>query len=292
MIKKQFLLILFVSLGFTFVNAVYSADQIINTSDSSVPVANAATPVYAAEPASCFDQITPGEDSNLGSWAANAIGHVTINLPLKFVAGEQMNCDKCLVGTPDSSCGIPDVAALNNSATGQTPLAYDKGAIGMAGTMLDEMIREPLIQTDLALFIDDTFKDNIFSNEAYAQGKLSTPNNTFRLATYHAWKVSRNASLILLSSILALAALMVIFNKKLSPQVTISVYSVLPTIPVAIGLILLSYPIVAIAMNIMELLQTTASQLGQSIVQEMGSGGGGWMTVGALGCWCFICNIC
>ena len=133
----------------------------------------------------------------------------------------------------------------------------------LAGTY-STLVNEPPIPTNLALFIRDSTKDTIFGTPAYAA--VPDPAQGLEVYVLTAWKVVRNISLSLFGLMVGIVALMVMFRHKISPQATVTIYNALPMIPVVLLLIVLSYPIAALAIARIPDLMYLAAQLGQSMM--------------------------
>lgn len=123
------------------------------------------------------------------------------------------------------------------------------------------------IPTNLALYVDDTLENTIFTTPAYAQTGVF--GNSFQKFVLEAWKITRNISLALFGAALAVVGVMIMFRTKISPQLTVSIYSVLPYIPLGLGVILLSYPLLSLAYSMIAPLVWTATQIGFSLIQKI-----------------------
>lgn len=155
----------------------------------------------------------------------------------------------------------PEYAQLQMDA-----LRYGRSSGGFSHMLVGTyayLQESPPIPTDFALFLQDSSKDTIFGTSAYAANPLDT---TYQSIVLGAWRISRNIALSLVGVVLAVAALMVIFRVKLAPQVTVSIYNILPTLPVSIALIVLSYPIISLVLANIPSAMFVAFQLGMSIV--------------------------
>ncbi len=126
------------------------------------------------------------------------------------------------------------------------------------------------IPTNLALYVDDTLGNTIFTTPAYAQSGFF--GSTFEKFVLESWKITRNISLALFGAALALVGLMIMFRTKISPQVTVSVYSVLPLIPLGLGIILLSYPIISAAFALIPPLLGLALRIGATLLVSIMGG--------------------
>jgi|694.fasta_scaffold21069_2 hypothetical protein len=166
---------------------------------------------------------------------------------------------------PYTSCGDPTKAVAYTPQVGQFVL-YPYGGAGILASTFDYAQKEATPPTDLALFINDTTKDNILGTQpAYAQ---SVFEGDFRLFVLRAWRLTRNIALGLMGVVVGISALMIMFRAQIAPRVSVSVYNVLPMIPIGLGLILLSYPIITLVLSLMWPLQSFASNIGWELVRE------------------------
>lgn len=166
---------------------------------------------------------------------------------------------------PYTSCGDPTKAVAYTPQVGQFVL-YPYGGAGILASTFDYAQKEALPPTNLALFINDTTKDNVLGTQpAYAQ---SVFEGDFRLFVLRAWRLTRNISLGLMGVVVGISALMIMFRAQIAPRVSVSVYNVLPMIPIGLGLILLSYPIITLVLSLMWPLQSFASNIGWELVKE------------------------
>ena len=122
------------------------------------------------------------------------------------------------------------------------------------------------VPTDLAMFIKDTTSDTVFGTPAYAADPLE--GTVFKGVVLGVWKIMRNLALTVLGVITAVAALMVIFRKKISAQAVVTVYNILPRIPIAILFILLSYPIAALLISLVAPLTGFSLDLGWEVIKS------------------------
>lgn len=129
------------------------------------------------------------------------------------------------------------------------------------------------IPTNLALYVDDTLGNTIFTTPAYAADGFF--GSKFEEFVLESWKITRNMSLALFGAALAVVGLMIMFRTKISPQVTVSVYSVLPLIPLGLGIILLSYPIISAAFALIPPLLGLALRIGATLLVSILGGSGG-----------------
>lgn len=143
---------------------------------------------------------------------------------------------------------------------------YPLGGAGMLASTIDYSTTEAMPPTDLALFMNDATKNNILGVQpAYAQSAFQGDFKNFVLS---AWKFTRNISLALMGVVIGISALMIMFRAQIAPRVSVSIYNVLPMIPIGLGLILLSYPILTLVFSLMWPLRDFAVRLGQEILSE------------------------
>ncbi len=172
--------------------------------------------------------------------------------------------DDVTIHGADTPCTDPNTFAANAEemlSKGKLPgggAALLASAYNYAGTDMS-------IPTDLALYFKDTMSDTIFGTPAYAADPLD--NTMFKGVVLGMWKITRNLALALLGVITAAAALMIIFRKKISAQAVVTVYNILPRIPIAILFILLSYPIAALLISLVQPLMGLAINLGLEIMK-------------------------
>lgn len=106
--------------------------------------------------------------------------------------------------------------------------------------------------------------DTLFGTNAYA-----ATGGYFDAGVFELWKTFRNIALSLLGVFLAVVAIMIMFRKKVSAQSVVTIYSVLPYIPISILLIIFSYPIITIALNSLEPIMRFAYSLSKSLFNSM-----------------------
>ena len=167
---------------------------------------------------------------------------------------------------PYSACGDPTAVITYAPSKPGEFARYPHGGAGMLASTFDYLEKEAGPPTDLALFINDTTKNNVLGVQpAYAQTVFENDFKTFVLS---GWRMTRNISLGLMGVVVGISALMVMFRAQIAPRVSVSVYNVLPMIPIGLGLILLSYPIITLVLSMMWPLQAFAANLGWAIARE------------------------
>jgi hypothetical protein len=227
-----------------------------------------------------------GEQLSMRYWAKTFIIGSSVDITLAAICGGE-NDKENTWGTENGSANcVPPIEQITASLQGENPRMMG-GMASMGAMAMDYSVSEPVIPTDMALFMDDTFDDTIFTTPSYAQERTnwSQPTEFFQSATYTLWKTARNISLGLLGVLLGIAGLSILFRSKLSPQVTVTVANILPYLPLSIIGIVLSYPIMAVAYNLVEPLLSMAWAIGQQVVNELSHGavvttGGVYSTVG------------
>jgi hypothetical protein len=131
---------------------------------------------------------------------------------------------------------------------GQSVCQKDQGAIGTAGSMISLVIAKPPI-SNVEYFADVYNKINPIK-KVYAQSV------GFR-ALYpilSLWKISRNVCYAFFIIVFLVIGFLILFRSKINPQTVISIENSLPKIVVALLLVTFSYSIVALFIDISELL--------------------------------------
>ncbi len=215
-----------------------------------------------------------GEQLSMRYWAKTFVMGTAVDVTLAIACGGE-NDKENTWGTPNGAenC-VPPIERVSASLQGDQPRMMG-GLASVSALAMDYSVNEPMIPTDMALFLDDTFDQTLFSSPSYAQNlpeNLSKPDEFFQSATYTLWKSARNIALGLLGVLLGIAGLSILFRSKLSPQVTVTVANVLPYLPLSIIGIVLSYPIIAVIFNLLEPLLSIAWALGAGIVVELSVG--------------------
>lgn len=221
-----------------------------------------------ANPIQSVFEIITAPDVHLGNWVQNIFWSTAMNAPLKLACGGEKDMDAIFV--QKKPCLTED--EMNNIYSYVEDGRMPGGLFAMSTYTLGQIINEPTIPTNLAMYIDDVKGNSIFNDNAYAATGYSKPSDFFQASTLSVWKATRNLSLSLLGLFLAIAALGVLFRQKLSPQAVVTIYSILPSVPLAILFIVLSYPIVAVAMNLAIPLLQLSIKLGLDIFKEIAQG--------------------
>jgi len=226
--------------------------------------------VQAAGVLESIFQVIADPSTHLGNWVQNTFWSLAFNAPLKLACGGEKDMDAIFIeGVP---CTTPEEAnSFLASYDGTGPVLMKGGLASLTSNIAGTVVSDPQVPTNFALYLNDVKSDTIFGKNAYAATGLSEPTPFLEQATLSTWKITRNIALSLLGVFLAIAALGVLFRQKLSPQAVVTIYSVLPSVPIAILVIVLSYPLVAIAMNLNGPLNSLFYKLGMDIFQEMAS---------------------
>lgn len=140
------------------------------------------------------------------------------------------------------------------------------------------IVQDPVVPTNMALFLDETFKDNVFGiKPSYAQSgslfgvsELSKPRDmVFASITFDLWKQTRNLALAMTGVLLAIGAMGIMFRQKLSPQVVVTIGNLLPQVPIALLAIVLSYPIVTVFLNLVDPLSNVARDMAYTVAEPL-----------------------
>jgi len=230
-------------------------------------------------------QVLTNPDVHIGNWVVNVGGSALFNAPLKLICGGEKDMDTVFV--EKKPCLSED--EVNNMYAYVESGRMPGGLYSLGGETLSYIVAEPSVPTNLALFIDDIKKDTLFNTSSYAAPSTATgyskPTEFFEITTLGVWQATRNIALALLGLFLAIAALGVLFRQKLSPQAVVTIYSILPSVPLAIIFIVLSYPLVAVAMNLAGPLNSLAIKLGFDVYNQIAnasSGGAVGLTITAI----------
>lgn len=225
----------------------------VRTVISNVPGGQLLTTVYDVYCGiDAFDGASGVCPTENNTWIGNAIIN---NLILNQMIWIPI-CDR----TIDAVLGDAKCIASTDTGTayihGSQESGYDSpvgivrpsGGFGLAKISTDSLAymsdpKSAPIPTDLALFIDDTFDDTIFGTTAYAASPFQ---GTFENLMFGLWKIARNISIAIFGLLLAVVGVMIIARSKISPQVVVTIYSVLPMVPVSLAFIFLSYPLIAV----------------------------------------------
>lgn len=199
---------------------------------------------------------------SLRTFMVEAVAGLVTNFPGKLACGgEYTDEDHAKAGPPDLSggggCTGGLVATLDAEPTTYNPMEKPYGVAptrasgGLASfgvSSIAMIIEETPMPVDLALFINDITEDSMFGTPSYAA--TTSSSSTFMTITFNIWKYARNIAIMALAVMLAIAGLMVMFRKKISPQATATIYNVLPSVPLAILFIVMSYPIISLAISL------------------------------------------
>ncbi len=202
-------------------------------------------------------------DVNLTTWGISASTQIPTGVVANTICATGDHNRVLLGEAPCVDVSDPTVAKL-----------YDQGIVagGLGGLLAFGYQLAPTdiaAPTNLALFINDVSSDSVFGTPAYAETSFGPfNNNAFKRITLSAWKIMRNLALALLGVITAITAIMIIFRKKISAQAVITVYNILPRIPIAVVVILLSYPFVSLAISLVTPLSGFAVKLGIDVFKS------------------------
>jgi hypothetical protein len=144
------------------------------------------------------------------------------------------------------------------------------GFAGYLAVGMDKISTEPIIPTNLAMFMQDATSDTILGKPAYAQRVW---DSSFEKMVLSSWKITRNIALSLMGFVIGIAALMVMFRAQLGPRSVVTIYNVLPSIPLTLGLILFSYPIASLILNLITPLDNFAYAFGLAMFRNVGASG-------------------
>ena len=253
-----FFLFLFFVFSATRVYAQFPQDQ-FKKIISSTPLGLALTTVYdvyCGINVFTQDGTCPTENN---TWIGNAIINNLILNQLVWIPICDQTIDVVLEGgnciSPESNTGSPandtsmttPYTGSSNLSPGAKQIVRPHGGLGLAKIATDSLayMTDPKtapIPTNLALFMNDTFGDTMFGTTAYAGSPFV---GVFENLNFGLWKVSRNISISIFGLLLAVVGVMVMARSKISPQVVITVYTVLPIVPVSLAFIFLSYPAIA-----------------------------------------------
>lgn len=169
-------------------------------------------------------------------------------------------------------CANPILQNQSGGSTfdGSVP-AGRPGLASIVSIAIADQIMDPSVPNDMAFFIDDVVGDTIFGTRSYAQiDNLSKSDDVFfKATTFLAWQSARNIALALIGVLLSIGAFGIMFRQKLSPQVMITVSTILPYLPFALIGIVLSYPIVTVFINLQGAMTEIMWGLGDAIKSEL-----------------------
>jgi len=262
---KVFFVTAFFSI-FTMISVVFifpkseAITQIANPSPANAELGNLARNAIVSISQGIFE----GNAYESTIYGSNLFITIPADSFTRFLCGESVGVNEVFAKKRD--CMLPE---LNSNLTRPTGF-FQGGFAGLATLTATSMATEPPIPTDMALYLNDTFGDTIFGTPAFAQS-YSKPNSFFRQTTFVLWKMSRDVALAAVGLLLAVAAIGVIFRQKINPQVTVTVSSILPYVPISLAGIILSYPLVTIAYNAVIPLMGVAWNLGWAFIGEVAS---------------------
>ncbi len=223
----------------------------------------------------------PGEVTkvNITSWTAAVVTAATSGITIAMLCGGDYTDQHLLAqmkrnGKPPDPAEPADRDCITNdqykieayAKVGRTP----GGLATVASQSLAYFAEESPIPADMAYFINDSFGNTIFTENAYAK-ELVFGNDVGKVV-FILWKVSRNIAVSLSVLILGIVGLMVMLRTKINPQVVASVYNSLPYVPVGIVFIILSYPIVTFVLSVIGPLTKVGFGIGFNIIDQVQSG--------------------
>lgn len=226
-------------------------------------------------------------ETHRGAYIASMVNDLVVDVVMLAIWGKTSGDVFAEGGEPPfklseylSSAGNTEYAERNAEilANGRIP----NGAAGMIGSTYLALSSEPPVPTNMALFLNDSVSDTMFGTPAFAADFVT---DSYKVIILRGWRIARNIALSLLGVVLAVVGLMIIFRTKIAPQVSVSIYNVLPTLPIAIALIVLSYPIISLALSAVYPLMQMATAIGREIVGEFiqGDAAGVFSTANSLG---------
>lgn len=209
---------------------------------------------------------------NSNTWTGGMVQNLVFNTAFQAICDQ--DSDELIKNPGAAVCWDPstmvNLAMIQKQYPGQMVRA--NGGFGMAAVGITSLaaVSDPQtapIPTNFALFMNDTLQDSIFGTPVYAQSSLL--GDTFDGIVLAGWKISRNIALSMFGILLAAAGVMVMLRTKLAPQVTVSIYSVLPMIPISLAGILLSYPIISFFYGFIGPLTGLSITLGSGLIREV-----------------------
>lgn len=204
-------------------------------------------------------------------WFKDVLGTAIPNMSLILLGGGE--CDNSSVWGENRTCEwvLPTDAFL----TLNQEHLKGAGLAGLVTSTTDGFAKDMPIPGNMALFYNDIVKKSLIPS-AYAQEINVTKADTFFAnVVYQIWIITRNIAMTLVAVLLALGALGVLFRQKVSGQAVITIYSLLPYVPVVIFLVLFSYPIMIIAMNVAMILWNAVGGVSLSIAANFAGEGFG-----------------
>lgn len=253
--NATFLIWFLIALGFFFTRIAFAEDPPAGTLPGMFETKN-------PQPSSVFDLLSGSGEKNVQDWAKGVAISTAQSVAIESLTGRDLND---VVTRKVSALTVDDFAKAKQDGK------FPGGLSGIVSLAFNEMEHSDPVPTNMAYFINDTVDHTMLGTSAYA-ATGSQPAGWFKMFTFEAWKVMRNIALALTGVFLAASALMVMFQKKISAQVVASVYNILPYVPIAIALIVLSYPIVTIALNFTGPLFHLAYTMGFNVAKGMAGG--------------------
>lgn len=164
-----------------------------------------------------------------------------------------LNSQCASVTTPvncDDFIQLFNAQATDTSGFGKSQTAGS--LIGLANYIQGSIDTEP-VPTNLAYFWNDSIKNVPFANRALA-ADVSYAHAPYLPLILDLWKAARNVAFGLLAIVMLTVGMMIMFRKKLSPQLVVTAQYALPRIALAVVLIAFSYPIGAVLLSSMNYL--------------------------------------
>ena len=165
--------------------------------------------------------------------------------------------------------------------TGGNTLAFNQtltsGSILGVANGLEGAVRTEPLPTNLAYFWNDSIRNVPFAGRALA-ADVSYGNAPMIGVILAIWKTTRNLAFGLLAIVMLVTGVMIMIRRKLAPQLVVTLQYALPRIPLAVVLIVFSYPIGAVLASSMRFLSDTSGAIIANIAlgPEEGLGQGNW----------------
>jgi len=182
-----------------------------------------------------------------------------------------------------TGCNLSEMTK-KDGCTAKDPLKgyLPGGAFGYMAIAFDEIQNgDNILPINLAYYSQDLASNLplgiVNPPSAYAEAELfkretsglaKIMSGTFRGTVLELWKTMRNIAYSLIVLILVIVGFMVMFRKKLSAQVTVSVANSLPRLVIGLILITFSYPIAALTIPFMNALLAMSTGLFQNALTE------------------------
>lgn len=190
--------------------------------------------------------------SNMDNWASNFIvGLINrsamtalIGCPLDQVLnGSEFTLEKAKTCVGNSAFGG------GGGGGGSSSVGVSPSVLGLVSTLaFVAPQRSDIYPVNLALYFEDIKTDSILApKSAYADTFGESIMNTFGIGL---WKTMRNLSYVLFVLMLVMFGFMVMFRYKINPQTVITVQAALPRVVINLLLITFSYPIGALAIDL------------------------------------------